>query len=123
MEEILKIIGFVASGILSTLIPCLVAIKNAIKKRRDAKTEAEKEAAKIDMLSQVNILITNAESTYKAVNDILKQQGNSAGSVKKDSVITKLQAYALQHSYDFDIDYWNQKIDEIVNLTRSVNAR
>ena len=57
------------------------------------------------------------------VDNILKQSGSSAGAVKKDTVMTKLQAYALDKGYEFDVAYWRNKVDEIVTLTKQVNAK
>ena len=75
------------------------------------------------MLEALNKLVFEAENTYKDVNALLKQQGKSAGAVKKDVVMTKLQAFALEHNYLFDAEFWSAKIDEIIELTRKVNAK
>ena len=120
IELILKLICFIA-GIIVSGVPMLITVIRSIKKYRLAKTDAEKEAARNDMLSKVNVLIQAAEETYAGVNEILKAKNDSAGPVKKDSVLTKLQAYALEHGYSFDLNYWSDKIDEIVSLTKSVN--
>ena len=74
-----------------------------------------------DMRS-LNSLITNAETLYADVANLLKREGKSAGIVKKDSVMSKLQAYALERGYTFDAEYWGKKVDEIVELTRKVNV-
>lgn len=120
IELILKLVCFIA-GIIVSGVPMLITAIRSIKKYRLAKTDAEKEAARNDMLGKVNVLIQAAEETYKGVNDILKTKNDSAGPVKKDSVLTKLQAYALENGYSFDLTYWSDKIDEIVSLTKSVN--
>ena len=54
---------------------------------------------------------------------MLKQRNASAGAVKKDTVMTKLQAYAMEKGYEFDAEFWSNQIDEIVALTRTVNAK
>lgn len=122
-EQILKIISIVLGCICTTIIPLAIKLASAVKKRKLAQTEAEQKAAENDMLNTVDEFIVAAENLYKGVNDILKQRGESAGAVKKDSVLTKLQAYALQNGYDFDETYWSGVIDERVEVTRQVNSR
>lgn len=121
--EILKIVGIALTFVAGTLIPCVIKLVKNGKALHEAKTEAEREAAKNDMLSTVNTLVANAEQSYKEVDAVLKQRGASAGSVKKDSVMTKLQAYALDKGYEFDAEFWSAQIDEIVSLTKTVNAK
>ena len=53
----------------------------------------------------------------------MKQQNGSAGAMKKKSVSTDLQSYALAHGYEYDAAFWSAKIDEIVAFTREVNAK
>lgn len=67
-------------------------------------------------------MIANAETLYSDVSSILKKEGKSAGAVKKDSVMSKLQAYAIEHGYEFDAEYWDKKVDEIVDMTKKVNV-
>ena len=124
LETILKIVSIILGCICTTIIPLGISLVSAIKKRRAATTEAEKEAATNDMLNVVNELISNAEALYKQVDTLSKQNGlGSLGTLKKDSVMTKLQAYAIDNGYEFDADYWSATIDEIVKLTREVNAK
>lgn len=135
IETILKVVYAVASAI-AVAIPLVIAlvvnVKSKIKIRKElasttddaekAKLEAANSAATTEMLNACNQLIANAETLYADVSAILKKEGKSAGSVKKDSVMSKLQAFAIENGYDFDAAYWNEKIDEIVDLTKKVNA-
>ncbi len=123
IEEIIKIIGLILSGIITTLIPCIVAIAKSVKAYKEAKTKEEKTKATNDMLTTLNVLVVDAETTYKDVNALLKQQGKTAGTGKKNVVMTKLQAFALENKYLFDAEFWSSKIDEVVELTRKVNAK
>ena len=116
---ILAIVG----TLVTTTVPAIIALVKSIKKRAEAKTEAEKTAAQNDMLNAVNGFIASAETLYKDIDSILKSQGKTSGANKKDSVMTKLQAYAIEKGYTFDGDFWSAKIDEIVALTREVNAK
>lgn len=121
---ILKIVSVVLGALCTTIIPTVIALARAIKAKKAAKTEAETEAAKNDMLTHVNSLIDNAEGMYKQVDALMKANGiGSTGILKKENVLTKLQAYAIEKGYTFDLDFWSAKVDEIVKLTKKVNAR
>lgn len=119
---VLDIVYAIAGAIVSA-IPLVIALVTACKKRKAAKTNAEKEAAENDLTETLTRLIEEAEVTYKEVDAMLKANNKSAGPVKKDSALTKLQAYALQKGYDFDLEKWSLKNDEIVRMTKQVNAK
>lgn len=109
-------IAKIAVSVVSGLVPSLVALVVAIKKWHN--TRAEK-----DMLEVVNGLIATAEQTFAGLDVVMKAKGESAGSVKKENVMTKLQAYAIEKGYKLDLEFWSAKIDEIVAFTREVNAK
>ena len=122
-NQIIAIIGSVASFLFVTLIPSIIALVKKWKEAKAAKTEAEKEAIKNDMLNEVNKLISSAEETYKSVDTILKARGEKGcGNIKKESVMTKLQTYANQKGVEFDAEYWSKQIDGIVDMTKKVNT-
>lgn len=104
-------------------VPAVIALVRAIKKRTAAKTEADKEKARADLLATAKNFISAAEVAFEGFDRMMKAQGLSAGSMKKDTVFTKLQAYALQNGYDFDSEAWSEQIDELVAFTKSVNAK
>lgn len=134
IETILQIVYAVASAI-AVGVPLMIALIRSVRSKlkihkelasttddaEKAKLEAANSAATIDMLNVCNELITTAETLYADVSSLLKKEGKSAGAVKKDSVMSKLQAYAIEHGYTFDAEYWNKKIDEIVDMTKKVN--
>lgn len=122
MQTMYIIISIVAT-LVGTIIPAGIALITAIKARVKAQTEAEKEKASADLLSTAQGFIQVAEDSFEGFNKMLKAQGNSAGPMKKENVLTKLQAYALQKGYEFDTEFWSAKIDEIVAFTREVNAK
>lgn len=136
IKLILSIIPVVLSCVIST-ITLLVKFFNANKARKAAlaeaeraqaeaeraQAEAEREKAENDMIETAQDLVEIAEETFAGFDAVMKAQGSSAGAMKKDTVFTKLQTYALQHGYTFDADYWSAKIDEIVAFTRNVNAK
>lgn len=110
--EIIKIVLSVLVG----LLPSLVGLFYTFKKWRT--TLAEK-----DLLEVVNGFIAVAEQTYAGLDAVMKAQNSSAGTVKKENVMTKLQAYAIEKGYDIDLEYWSGKVDELVAFTREVNAK
>lgn len=112
----------VASFLFVTLIPSVILMVKNAKKAATAKTEAEQNAALNELNSVATNFIAEAEKTYASVNDALKQKGASAGAMKKDKVLFQLQSYCNQKNIEFDADYWSKKIDEIVDLTKQVNA-
>lgn len=120
---ILKIVSIILGVLTSTLIPTGIALYKTWKAKQNAKTVAEKAAAMTDMLTQLNVLIEAAETTYKDINAVMKERGLSMGAVKKDSVLSKLQAYAIENGYEYDADFWSGKTDEIVKMTRTVNGK
>ena len=135
IQTILKIV-YAVSAFLAAAIPraitLWITIKKKIKLAKDlacttdeaekAKLKAADSEATTDMLQVCNSLIANAETLYADVANLLKREGKSAGIVKKDSVMSKLQAYALEHGHTFDAEYWDKKVDELVELTRKVNV-
>lgn len=120
-EEVLTIAAKLIVPALTTGIPLLVALVKSIKTKNHAKTASEKEKAKTDIQKQIYGLICNAEILFKGVDNVLRQQGQTAGELKKENVMTKLQAYALDHGYEFNAEYWSNQIDELVEVTKKVN--
>lgn len=123
VEQILKIV-YISIAFLTGAIPALIGWIQAIKNKKKAKTEEEKAIAQQEMLDKANELIANAETFFKALDSTLRTTtGETAGIYKKESVMSKLQAYAISKGIKFDADYWSAKIDEIVKLTKNVNAK
>lgn len=134
VETILDIIYAVA-GFIVAAIPLVIALIKAIKKKintckqlaeaendaEKAKLEAESAQATVDMTNAAVGLIESAENLYEDVAAELKSKGKSAGAVKKDSVMSKLQAYALTKGYSFDEQYWSENVDRLVTMTKNVN--
>lgn len=135
LELILRIV-YAVIAFLAVVIPLVVALVKAVKKKVEinkqlqettdeaeiAKLQAANAEATNEMLDICNELIVNAEDLYSNVSALLKKDGSSAGAVKKDSVMSKLQAYALEKGYTFDTSFWSDKIDQIVEMTKKVNA-
>lgn len=131
IKIIYAVVGALVSGIplLLSLIATIRRFHNAKRDALDAtdeagKLQADAEAAeaKLDLINYAKQLITTAESTFDTVNKIMKQRGESAGPIKKEVVMAKLQSYATENGYDFDETEWSNEVDDIVKLTKEVNA-
>ena len=109
-------------GALTTAIPIMTKWNKARKAKKNAVTEADKEKAKNDMYESAINMIVLAEKTFNGFDKVMKQQSSSAGSLKKQTVMSDLQSYALSKGYTFDKEYWSAKIDEIVAFTKEVNS-
>ena len=118
----IHIIISILATLVTTLLPAIVALCRAIRACKAAQTEAAKEKADADLLETAKGFISAAEVAFDAFDKTLKAQGSSAGTMKKDTVFNKLQAYALQNGYAFDVDEWSARIDELVAYTKSVNV-
>lgn len=88
-----------------------------------AKAEADLKAAELAMEQAAKSFISDAETMYKTVDELLKARGQSAGSLKKETVLAKLRTYAIEKGYTLDVSVWSDKIDELVKFTKSVNAK
>ena len=120
IDIILKLISLGIGAIL-TFIPMLIKVINTGKKLKNAKTNSEKEAAKNELRQEAINLCAAAEIAYKEINEALKAKGSSAGSIKKDSVMTKLENFAIENGKYFDKEYWNNEIDKIVSDSKLIN--
>lgn len=134
--SILKTIAYIILTLVCTGCPSLVAFLKARNKRKDAEialqkaeddkakaeAEAAKAAAEADLRNMAQAFIESMEVTFAGFDKMMKAQGSSAGPIKKDMVSAKLQAYALQNNYEYDVAVWDEKIDELVKFTKKVNT-
>ena len=119
------IIGFVAG-----FINRVKAVKKAKEALAESKTEedrqraeAEKQAAMNELKTFAQECVVEAENLYKNVDKLVKQTGGTYGAQKKDSVMTKILQACLTKGVAFDEEYWSKAIDELVEVTRKVNAK
>ena len=136
-ESIVNVIILVATFVITTAIPFIIGLVDANRKRKVAKKAAEEatteaelakaeaahQAAINDMLRQANVFVEQMEGLYKNIDAIVKEQGSTTGPLKKEGAMTKLQAYAIEHGYEFDAEYWSKYIDDTVKLTHNVNSQ
>ena len=117
-------------GAFAGAVPLVIKWNKARKAKNSAVTVAEqekatadKEKASAELREYLNDLIVQAEKAYTGMDRMLKAQNSSAGGMKKKSVFSDLQAYALSKGFEFDADFWSKKIDEIVAFTKQVNSK
>ena len=124
-ESVFNIINVITSFLTVTLIPTIVALVKYVKSYKAAKTEAEKLSIYTQMSDVANNLIAEAEKTYFAVDDALKKNGETSGSgaIKKAVVMSKLHDYCVSSGVEFDDQFWSEKIDSLVTLTKNVNVK
>ena len=132
LKIILSLIPLVLGALtaVATFILSWKARKKANQAVALAKTEAEKaqaeadlKAAELAMEQAAKTFISDAEIMYKTVDELLKARGQSAGSLKKETVLAKLRTYAIEKGYSLDVAVWSDKIDELVKFTKEVNAK
>lgn len=119
-----------AIGAIIAAITSWKAKRKAKKEAEAAKTEAEKAKAEAD-LAAANLaleqaakdFIAQAETMYNSVDAILKAKGESAGALKKETVLAKLRTYAIENGISLNVIEWTDKIDELVKFTKNVNAK
>ena len=132
IKIILSLIPIILGAVTAVIsfIYSFKARKNAKEAAALAQTEAEKakaeadlKAAELAMEQAAKSFISDAEILYKSVDEMLKVKGQSAGTLKKETVLAKLRTYAIEKGYTIDVSIWSKKIDELVKFTKEVNAK
>lgn len=135
METVKIILSFIpiVLAAISAIYAFFSAWKSKAKAREaaaSAKTEAERAqaeaaqaAAELEMEQAAKVFIAEAETLYKAYDEILKVRGGSAGAMKKETVLAKLRTYAIEKGIALDVNEWSEKIDSLVKFTKSVNTK
>lgn len=89
----------------------------------DAATKQAADAqADLDLTAVMQTEVQAAEKAYQTFDAVAKQNGTTCGSMKREHVLAKLQAYALNKGYNFDAEKWGAAIDAFVAVTKIVNA-
>jgi uncharacterized membrane protein YqiK len=132
LKLILSLIPIILAAI-SASYAFITAWKTKVKAKKaeaEAKTEAERAqaeaeraAAELDMEQAAKTFIAEAETLYKAYDDILKQRGQSAGALKKETVLAKLRTYAIEKGVSLDANEWSERVDKLVKFTKAVNSK
>lgn len=122
-ELLIKLLIALAAFLFTTLIPSVVGFIKNRQKAKNAKNEAEKQAAINELKELAREFVVDAENLWKNVDPILKSNGISFGATKKESVMTKLLRACIDKNVDFDEAYWSKEVDDLVTVTRQVNAK
>lgn len=128
LREIIMLVVY-AVILLGTIVSFVTALVKSIKKYKTAKTLAEQEAAINDMKSAAQEFISDAEKLYENYTKQLVGTGVAvttsvkSGELKKKSVMSDLSQYAQGKGYVFDAEYWSKVIDDLVSMTKNVNAK
>lgn len=112
IDTALGIAKLALSIISMSIIPLIVALKQAKDRYKNAKTDVDKQKAIVDMLDVVRQLIVVVEKTFTEVS----------GREKKAEVLSTLERYATQNGYEFDREYWSDVVDSVVATTNNVNV-
>lgn len=123
LKDIIILIGSIAGFLFTSFIPTVAVMINRIKAAKKAKSEAEQQAALNDLRLLAQGFVVDAENLWKSVDPILKANGISFGANKKDCVMTKLLRACIDRGIDFDEEYWSKTVDDLVAVTRQVNAK
>ena len=127
LETIVQVCISIMTFLIITLIPSIILMIKKWKQAKNAKTDAEKEAALNELNNEAIKLISEAEKAYLQVDELMKATNKSSsagtGELKKKSVMANLQSFCIEKGVNFDKEYWNTKIDELVALTKEVNYK
>ena len=106
--ESLEIILSLAGAALGLLVTSATFIVKFLKKS-NAKKAAEQ------VIEICNAILPYIEQAEKFVH--------YTGEEKKEYVMTKANQYALDHGIKFDAEYVGGKVEELISLTKEVNAK
>ena len=127
LREIVTLVVYLLI-LLAAIVSFVITLAKKVKQYKEAKTDAEREAAINDMSEAARRFIAEAEQKYEEYTKMLVVGGTpvntsaKTGVFKKDSVMGKLLQYAQERGYTFDSEYWSGKVDELVELTNVVNT-
>lgn len=123
IQDILTLISVLLGFVTTTLIPTFIVMINRIKAVKAARTEAERQAAIDEIKTLALNFVVEAENLYKEIDAIVKQKGQTCGAIKKNSVMTNIQSECISRGIAFDKEFWSKEVDDLVAVTRQVNAK
>lgn len=121
IEIVLKALTIIVAIVMGFLVT-YPALRKAWKNYKEAKTAEEKARAELDIRNQLELLVSNVESSYSTLDKALKAIGSSAGPFKKDKVLSELRDFCDSKGYEYDKDKLSAEVDNVVRLTKEVNA-
>ena len=87
------------------------------------------------LATTLSLLFTSSLSLFKFINSkklnkkiidlmkIAKEFTNYSGIEKKEYVLTKLNQLSIDNKVNFDIEKASSKIEELISLSKNVNAK
>ena len=90
---------------------------------QEAKAEARLATAELDLTETMQAAVDTTEQSYTVFDEMAKTKGLTCGAMKREAVLTKLQAYALEKGYTFDAEKWGAAIDAYVAATKRINYK
>lgn len=104
LPELLAIAGTIV-GLITTTVTFIAKFFKSAKAKRIAE----------DIISIGNAVLPYIEQAEKFTS--------YSGAEKKEFVMTKANQFAIDNGIDFDADAMSEKIEELVALTKQVNAK
>jgi uncharacterized membrane protein YbaN (DUF454 family) len=104
----LEIIISVSGALIGLLVTTITFLTKAIKN-----TKAKKQAERLLMINEALLPFIQTAEEYT----------NYTGKEKKEYVLTKANQYFIQKGLKFDEELCASKIEELVALTKKVNAK
>lgn len=132
LEEVLKIMTVIEIimkavciliGIVFACIITIPAIVKAVKARKVATTAEEKAKADLQLNNAIVEFIQQAEHKFLTLDSALKKLGESAGPLKKESVMSDVRDYCEQNNIAYDKQLVSDTIDKTVEFTKTVNYK
>ena len=96
-------------------------VSNADIAKSAAEADAAAAKAELDLSDKMREAVDAAEQAYSVFDEMAKTRGLSCGAMKKENVLAKLQAYALEKGYTFSAEKWGAAVDEYVAATKRIN--
>lgn len=132
IEEVLEIMTWieivikVACILIGIAVACIItipALVKAIKQRKAAKTAEEKAAADLQIKNAIFEFVGQAEVNYSNLDNALKKLGESAGSLKKENVMSEVRDFCDQNNLPYDKQAISEEVDKTVEFTKKVNYK
>lgn len=98
-------------------------VASAEEEKNAALDDAQTAKAELDLSDTMRAAVDAAEQAYTVFDEMAKTKGLSCGAMKREHVLDKLQAYALQKGYVFDAEKWGKAIDDYVAATKRINYK
>lgn len=122
--EIVRTILAIVATLVTTLVPSIIALVNAIKEKKTAQSVADSEHAQNAIYTEIKRLVENAEIAFAEIDKLMKANNiGTAGSMKKHNVVMELKAFCLEHGYAWDDAKMDAAIENEIAFSKTVNAK